>query len=77
MFTKENSTIGFIGLGNMGSGMTKNLQLNGFKLVVNDVRKEAAEALIAGGAIWANSPAEVAAQSDVGVFYDYVQASLS
>jgi 3-hydroxyisobutyrate dehydrogenase len=65
MFTKENSTIGFIGLGNMGSGMTKNLQLNGFKLVVNDVRKEAAEALIAGGAIWANSPAEVAAQSDV------------
>lgn len=65
MFTKENSTIGFIGLGNMGSGMTKNLQLNGFKLVVNDVRKEAAETLIAGGAIWANSPAEVAAQSDV------------
>ena len=65
MFTKENSTIGFIGLGNMGSGMTKNLQLNGFKLVVNDVRKEAAEALIAGGAIWASTPAEVAAQSDV------------
>lgn len=65
MFTKENSTIGFIGLGNMGSGMTKNLQLNGFKLVVNDVRKEAAEALIAGGAIWASTPTEVAAQSDV------------
>jgi 3-hydroxyisobutyrate dehydrogenase len=65
MFTKENSTIGFIGLGNMGSGMTKNLQLNGFKLVVNDVRKEAAETLIAAGAVWANTPAEVAAQSDV------------
>jgi hypothetical protein len=65
MFNKENSTIGFIGLGNMGSGMTKNLQLNGFKLVVNDVRKEAAETLIAAGAVWANTPAEVAAQSDV------------
>jgi 3-hydroxyisobutyrate dehydrogenase len=65
MFTKENATVGFIGLGNMGSGMTKNLQKNGFKLVVNDVRKEAAETLIANGALWANSPKEVAEQSDV------------
>ena len=65
MFTKENTTVGFIGLGNMGSGMTKNLQKNGFKLVVNDVRKEAAEALIANGAVWANTPKEVAEQSDV------------
>jgi 3-hydroxyisobutyrate dehydrogenase len=65
MFTKENSTIGFIGLGNMGSGMTKNLQKNGFKLVVNDVRKEAAETLLANGASWADSPKQVAEQSDV------------
>jgi 3-hydroxyisobutyrate dehydrogenase len=65
MFNKDNATIGFIGLGNMGSGMTKNLQKNGFKLVVNDVRKEAAETLIANGAIWANSPKEVSEQSDV------------
>jgi 3-hydroxyisobutyrate dehydrogenase len=65
MFTSENSKIGFIGLGNMGSGMTKNLQKNGFQLIVNDVRKEAAENLIANGAIWAESPGEVAAQSDV------------
>jgi 3-hydroxyisobutyrate dehydrogenase len=67
MFTTENSTIGFIGLGNMGSGMTKNLQKNGFKLVVNDVRKEAADSLIANGATWANTPREVAEQSDVVV----------
>jgi 3-hydroxyisobutyrate dehydrogenase len=53
MFSKETTTVGFIGLGNMGSGMTKNLQLNGFKLVVNDVRKEAAETLLANGAQWA------------------------
>ena len=67
MFTKDNATIGFIGLGNMGSGMTKNLQKNGFKLVVNDVRKEAADSLIANGAIWASTPKEVAEQSDVVV----------
>ena len=35
-------TVGFIGLGSMGSGMTRNLLSAGFPLVVNDVRKEAA-----------------------------------
>jgi len=64
MFTKD-STIGFIGLGNMGSGMTKNLQKNGFKLIVNDVRQEAAKTLIDNGARWANTAKEVAEQSDV------------
>lgn len=65
MFTKETTTVGFIGLGNMGSGMTKNLQKNGFKLVVNDVRRESADALIANGAVWADSAEAVAKQSDV------------
>lgn len=65
MFDNQNATVGFIGLGNMGSGMTKNLQKNGFKLVVNDVRKEAAESLLANGAVWADTPEEVAAKSDV------------
>ncbi len=65
MFDNQNAVIGFIGLGNMGSGMTKNLQKNGFKLVVHDVRKEVATDLLAAGAIWADTPAEVAAQSDV------------
>jgi 3-hydroxyisobutyrate dehydrogenase len=65
MFDNQNAVIGFIGLGNMGSGMTKNLQKNGFKLVVHDVRKEAATDLIAAGAIWADTPAELAAQSDI------------
>lgn len=65
MFDNQNAVIGFIGLGNMGSGMTKNLQKNGFKLVVHDVRKEAATDLLAAGAVWAHTPAEVAAQSDI------------
>jgi 3-hydroxyisobutyrate dehydrogenase len=58
-------TVGFIGLGNMGSGMTRNLQQAGFALVVNDIRREAAAELVAGGARWAETPAEVAAHSDV------------
>ncbi|MDQ0276490.1 3-hydroxyisobutyrate dehydrogenase [Arthrobacter silviterrae] len=64
-FTPATATIGFIGLGNMGSGMTKNLQASGFKLVVNDVRKDAAAALISNGARWADTAAEVAATTDV------------
>ena len=58
-------TVGFIGLGNMGSGMTRNLQSAGFDLVVNDIRREAAPELVAGGARWADTPAEVAASTDL------------
>lgn len=58
-------TVGFIGLGNMGSGMTRNLQRAGFPLVVNDLRRESAAELVAGGARWASSPAEAAAASDI------------
>ncbi|TFC18623.1 NAD(P)-dependent oxidoreductase [Cryobacterium algoritolerans] len=65
MTSASTTRVGFIGLGNMGSGMTRNLQKAGFALVVNDIRQESAAELIAGGAIWASTPAEVAAQSDV------------
>lgn len=58
-------TVGFVGLGNMGSGMTKNLQAAGFPLVVTDLRRESAAELIAGGARWAETPREVAATSDL------------
>ena len=58
-------TVGFIGLGNMGSGMTRNLQKAGFALVVNDIRRESAEEFVAAGALWAETPAEVASASDV------------
>jgi 3-hydroxyisobutyrate dehydrogenase len=57
--------VGFIGLGNMGSGMTRNLQKAGFDLVVHDIRIESAAELIAGGALWAETPADVARQSDL------------
>ncbi|QHC69129.1 NAD(P)-dependent oxidoreductase [Rathayibacter sp. VKM Ac-2801] len=58
-------TVGFIGLGNMGSGMTRNLQKAGFPLVVTDIRRESADELVAGGAVWAPTAAEVAASSDL------------
>lgn len=58
-------TVGFIGLGNMGSGMTKNLQAAGYPLVVTDLRRESAASLLAGGARWADSPRDVAASSDL------------
>jgi 3-hydroxyisobutyrate dehydrogenase len=58
-------TVGFIGLGSMGSGMTRNLQKSGYDLVVHDVRAESAADLLAGGARWAECPAEVAAHSDL------------
>jgi 3-hydroxyisobutyrate dehydrogenase-like beta-hydroxyacid dehydrogenase len=57
--------VGFIGLGLMGSGMSNNLQKAGHKLVLHDLRREPAEKLLAAGAEWANSPKELAAESEV------------
>lgn len=60
---------GFIGLGTMGAHMAANLQKgiqkDGHTLLVHDVRKEAAAAHIKNGAIWAESPAAIAAACDV------------
>ncbi len=58
-------TVGFIGLGAMGGPMARNVLSGGFRLIVNDIRHEAASAHLAQGAIWADTPREVAAQSDV------------
>ncbi|HLN09220.1 MAG TPA: NAD(P)-dependent oxidoreductase [Xanthobacteraceae bacterium] len=52
--------IGFIGLGTMGARMAANLQKSGYRLIVNDLRQEAAAPLIAAGAVWADTPRAVA-----------------
>jgi 3-hydroxyisobutyrate dehydrogenase/glyoxylate/succinic semialdehyde reductase len=52
--------IGFIGLGIMGSRMAANLLKKGHELVVYNRTKEKANALVAQGALWADSPAGVA-----------------
>jgi 3-hydroxyisobutyrate dehydrogenase len=57
--------IGFIGLGAMGRHMAANLQLAGHELRVHDARREAAAALVAAGAAWADDPAQVASGAEV------------
>ena len=66
--------IGFIGIGRMGRFMARNLAKGGHTLTVFDMQKEAAEKLLSqvalnpdsiGGASWAESPAAVAAASQV------------
>jgi 3-hydroxyisobutyrate dehydrogenase len=57
--------IGFIGLGNVGAKLAGSLQRNGFELTVRDLDRSAAEALLSGGAAWADSPAELARSADL------------
>lgn len=56
------SAVGFIGLGNMGNHMARNLAKKGYKLVVYDVSKDALKSLKEEGMTVAGSPAEVASQ---------------
>jgi 3-hydroxyisobutyrate dehydrogenase len=49
----------------MGKGMAANLQKAGHDLVVHDLFRAAAEPFLAKGAVWANSPKEVGAQSEM------------
>ncbi len=57
--------VGFIGVGFMGRHMARNIAAGGYEMTVFDIRKEAAEELLSMGAEWADSPAAVAAASDV------------
>ena len=58
-------TIGFIGLGNLGTPMALNIQKAGYPMAVYDERESATGALLEGGARLAVSPGEVATVSDV------------
>jgi 3-hydroxyisobutyrate dehydrogenase len=53
--------IGFIGLGLMGSRMAANFRAKGHDLVVYNRTRARAEALLAAGATWAESPRALAA----------------
>ena len=57
--------VGFIGLGNVGSKLAASLLRNRFDLVVRDLDRSAAAPLEARGARWADSPAEMAAGTDM------------
>ena len=56
--------VGFIGLGHMGAPMSRNILAAGHDLVVHDLRRDAAAALLAEGAAWADSPREAGAGRD-------------
>ncbi|MFM8248297.1 MAG: NAD(P)-dependent oxidoreductase, partial [Acidimicrobiaceae bacterium] len=58
-------TIGLIGLGNLGNPMAVSALSNGYKMVVHSLDKTEATNLIALGAQWVDTPAEVGASSDV------------
>jgi 3-hydroxyisobutyrate dehydrogenase len=56
--------LGFIGIGNLGMHLAGSLLRAGYALTIFDLNKAAATALLAAGARWAKSPAEVAKASD-------------
>jgi 3-hydroxyisobutyrate dehydrogenase len=55
---------GFIGLGSLGGQLAVNLARGGFQLEVFDLQRCAAEAVLAAGAHWADSVAELAKVCD-------------
>ena len=52
--------IGFIGLGNVGGKLAGSLLRNGYALMVRDLDKAQAQAFLDKGAIWAETPKEMA-----------------
>ncbi len=63
--TMSNATIGFIGLGVMGRSMAGHLLAAGHPLAVHTRTRASADATLARGARWADTPAEVARQCAV------------
>ena len=57
--------VGFVGTGVMGRSMASNLMKAGITVCVYNRTREKAEDLIADGAIWKDSPGEVAKASDI------------
>jgi len=57
--------LGWIGTGVMGASMAGHLRAAGYELTVSTRTPAKAEPLLAAGARWADTPAEVAAASDV------------
>src|SRR3979411_225301 len=62
----ETMKLGFIGLGTMGAFMAASLQKSQYKLVVTDIRRDAAKRHLENGAEWAGPPA---AASGRGVIF--------
>ncbi|MBQ9364586.1 MAG: NAD(P)-dependent oxidoreductase [Schwartzia sp.] len=63
--TAQKKSIGFIGLGVMGASMAHHLLDAGYPLTVYNRTKAKADSLVNRGAKWVDTPAEVAAASDI------------
>ncbi len=57
--------VGFIGLGNVGGKLSSSLLRNGVDLTVRDLDRSMAEPMLAAGAKWGESPADMARDCDV------------
>ena len=57
--------VGFIGLGTMGASMAYNCLQGGNEMVVHDIRRESATQHLEAGAVWADSPREVAESTEI------------
>ena len=57
--------VGFVGVGTMGSGMAMNVIKGGHNLIVHDINRDSVTEHLEAGATWADSPKEVAEQSEV------------
>lgn len=64
-FTSDQVTLGFVGVGAMGSRLVRRLRDHGYKTIVYDLDRSKAVALVDQGAWVANSPAELAQNADV------------
>lgn len=67
MTTEPNSAtrVGWIGTGVMGRWMGQHLLDKGFSMVVHSRTRSKADPLLSAGAVWADSPADVARKADV------------
>ena len=63
--SEQETTVGFIGLGNLGFHLAMSLRRAGTTLVVHDLDRSAADGLEAAGATWADSVGALAAACDV------------
>src|SRR5882724_5736621 len=63
--TNENTRLGFIGIGNMGSRIARRLLEHGYRLIAYNRRREAADALVKYGATVADTVAILASEADL------------
>ena len=57
--------IGFIGLGNVGYPLAKNILSSGYELHVPDLESKKAKGLISSGAMWCNNAKQLTESSDI------------